>query len=108
MTSVIPIGIYRELCKSKPNADSIVNHLASGPYPEKAALLSYMRSAEIQLSAMDVGTDVIDGVSKVFGTDRKTDGTYTWTSHIEYYIDKYNLRPPEDFIAHVMAQMDKT
>lgn len=104
---MLPVGVYRELCKSKPNAESIIDHISSTPYPEKEALLKYMKNAETQLMVTSVSIDVIDGVSRVYGGDRKTDGMFCWNTCIEYYIDKYNLRPPEDFIAHVMEKMGK-
>ena len=35
------------------------------------------------------------------------DGVYAWTSPLAYYVEKYNLKLPDDFIEHVLKMTGK-
>ena len=32
------------------------------------------------------------------------DGIYSWSNDLAYYVEKYNLRLPADFVNHVLNQ----
>jgi hypothetical protein len=40
------------------------------------------------------------------GSDDYGDGTYTWPSGLAHYLIEHHLRPPDEFIRHILAEVD--
>ena len=102
------IGVYREMVPDIPEiTESIFPHIAPAEYPEKTAIVTYLRRSWPSVSVPQLLRDVFDKQFVIGSLGVSHDGEYSWRSDLAYYIDKYNLRPPEDFIAHVMEKMGK-
>jgi hypothetical protein len=86
------------------------NFLVEGPWPHQEQVLAYLRSGLIL--GVTMGADltdwldpshkanpVIDGRPEGRTTER-TDGTWFWYAGLIYFIERYNLSVPEEFIQH--------
>ena len=56
---------------------------------------------------LDIGTtaesvDVLTGESTGLRGNIRSDGYYSWPISLAYYIDRYNLRLPDDFVQHAL------
>lgn len=70
---------------------------------EKPTLLHHMKKAEC-IAAMCSGTvDVITGENVPRERLIFSDGVYKWRTDIVYYLEKYNLKLPQEFIDYVLS-----
>jgi hypothetical protein len=84
--------------------------LADRPWPLQEQVLGYLRSGLIL--GVTMGADLTDWLEcsrkanpviegqAVGGTTEMTDGTWFWYAGLIYFIDRYNLRVPDEFIQH--------
>jgi hypothetical protein len=73
------------------------------PIERKNKVLSYMKKAPVIAVSPTLPRDVISG-ERIPGEllMHEKDG-YSWRSDVIYYVDKYNLTLPDDFIALASA-----
>lgn len=112
MISVQSIGFYKELIEEfdpdlARDYPSMADNFASSPYPEKDAILAYLRSGSLEAIAGNQSTDVFTGESTGIPGSVRSDGTYRWGGDLAYYVDKYNLRLPDEFVNHVLSKTRK-
>lgn len=89
-----------------PNAESINKYFSESPYEHQEELISYMRTCGKEKCVCGLAYDVVNNES--LGTRKiLNDGTYSWTNDLIYYVEKYNLLLPDDFIQHVLNQISK-
>lgn len=97
------IGEYKEI-DGVDTLPSIYDAINEEPYPEKETVLNYLKSAEVYFASGRTDNDIfsheiIPGYSCGY-----TDGTYAWSSVLIYYLEKYNLRLPQEFIDYVFGK----
>ncbi|MEW2162925.1 hypothetical protein AB0912_07980 [Streptomyces sp. NPDC007084] len=70
---------------------------------DEADIVAYLRSGTGIWSEMSAGPDVLDpeapdlsGIGSLF-----TDGTWLWRQDLPYYLAKYHVSLPPDFLSHV-------
>ena len=85
---------------------SIRNHLMNEPYEEKEKIIEYMKKGHVHMVNGSRMKDVFTGEPIKGEMLFMDDGKYSWTSKLIYYVDKYNLELPEDFIDHILNQQD--
>lgn len=81
---------------------SIKESFSAEPYPEKNAIISYLRHGKKTYASTRVPMDVISNdviPGEEYGV---TDGEYSWLSTLPYYVEKYNLRLPKEFEKKVL------
>jgi hypothetical protein len=82
---------------------SIVDCFQKEPYAEKQAVLNYLKTAGKEKCTCGLVKDIVTG--EVHGTSLLyKDDKFSWITDIIYYIEKYNFRPDEKFIEHVLKQ----
>lgn len=103
MIHVILLGKYEEFA---PNMGfpSIKEYLQDEPYESKAAVLEYLNNGNVHMVTASKITDVFTGKKVNAELVYMDDGKYSWSSKLPYYVDKYNLRLPEEFEKHVLKQ----
>ena len=99
----ISIGMYKEI--SGDEYPPIKDFLSDFPVPEKAEVLSYLKSASVAAASPGIMEDAFTGKSIPGEFLAYYDGKYTWRSDFIYHFEKYNLKLPDDFIAHVMKRI---
>lgn len=84
---------------------ALLELVSDKPMEHKETILRYLRKVRIddQVSAAaGVFHDVLTGAVIPGEALFLTDGKYGWRSDVAYYVDKYNMRLPAEFIKHVL------
>lgn len=98
---MIIIGKYDELAPGM-GFPSITKHLQKGPYKSKEAILKHLRNGNVHMVTASRVVDTFSGETTNVELVYMNDGKYSWSSKIPYYVEKYNLRLPEDFENHIL------
>jgi len=67
----------------------------------KTALVRYMRSCPVVLSARKLLPDRFDPNAKHISLGYASDGVFIWSAETEEYIERYEMSVPENFLRHV-------
>lgn len=103
---MIILGKYDELTPGM-GFPSIIPHLNKEPYEGKETILNYLNNGRVHIVTASRFIDVFTNKRVNRELVHMNDGEYFWTSKIPYYVEKYNLRLPEDFEKHVLEQEKK-
>lgn len=69
----------------------------------KSAIISYLiDGGEPLITSTGLTKDVFTGESTGCPNWLMTDGVYEWRADYAYYVDRYNLVLPEDFVEHII------
>jgi hypothetical protein len=99
-----PVGFFSELSPGWVLAESgsIKDAVRFSAGPDESRILDYLRNGTAIWSEMSAGPDVLDpdapdlpGVGSLF-----TDGTWLWREDLPYYVAKYHVSLPDEFVAH--------
>lgn len=80
------------------------------PFPHKDRILSFLRhGGKPRMASTNNANDVFTGesIAKVTSSkclDTYQHGPFTWNDVFIYYVDRYNAKPPEEFIDYVLSQ----
>jgi hypothetical protein len=106
---VIEVGYFRELTDvpdEQRKSPSILDYIGKEPQENEDRAVAYLRGAPCIAVKCSLAGDVLDPSSRVgLGRSTHTDGSYIWSSTLAYYVEKYHVRLPEDFLRH-MASAD--
>ena len=74
---------------------------------DRGQVSSYLEGGFVVGAPLD-----LDGVctlcgAKMYRGPMQTDGVYIWRTWLAHYVDKHNVRPPQQFIDHVVECYDK-
>lgn len=100
---MILIGEIQELLKNDkyPSIKTLIHK----PINEKEKVIQYMKRSAIIAAAPAIVRDVLNPEIKIPELLLMSDGKYQWRSDIIYYVEKYDLELPEEFINHVLEQI---
>lgn len=82
-----------------------IMELINKPIREKEKILRYMKKCHIDAVAPARLRDVINPENKIPDLFAMSDDTYCWRSDVIYYVEKYDMALPEEFIQHVLSRM---
>lgn len=99
---MIYIGRFKEF---NPNHDfpSIKDSFSPYKYKGQDKISYYLRHGKKDMLSLEIPKDVITGETIRMEKIGMNDGVYTWFNTLAYYVEKYNLRLPEDFEKHVLS-----
>ena len=101
---MIIIGKIKEIYNEN-DVPSIKDLICDKPIVDKEKILKYLRSGTRGAVAAGYAKDVLTG-DKIDGElCCYTDGKYAWRSDTVYYFEKYNIKLPEEFIKHALANI---
>lgn len=86
---------------------SIKDDFQSKAYDYQPEICNYLDNGKVSLSATTCGTDILTGVRITNTYCILTDGEYSWSNTLSFYIKKYNLRLPHDFETKVLSSICK-
>ena len=93
------ICCFKELPYGEDKFGSIKDHIGCGECKNKEKIIKYLDSGICVASCTGVSEDVIEPRNGVIGVpDALTDGKYQWYGDLSYYVKKYNLMLPAEFI----------
>lgn len=102
---VVRVGFFRELSHGKKDGPELKQALRAAGDPEEAKVVRYLRAGKVFMASPGIVRDVVDSESPMIGSlSILTDGRYAWPSDLAHYVERYHVRLPEDFLAHMAAQ----
>lgn len=113
IANTVPVLEYREQKQVVPSNCFLpsITELDREPLaPEvKSKVLDYMLNAGFRGWRMVGGysdTDAFTGEPMHTYSTQLNDGTYKWFDNLAMYVYRYDIRLPEEFIAHILAFYD--
>jgi hypothetical protein len=102
---MIIIGQTCEVYKDDkyPSLKDLINK----PIKEKEKILKYMKKCTVTSASPAVITDLINPEIRFNELLCMTDGKYGWRSDVIYYVEKYDMELPEEFIEHALNEIKK-
>lgn len=100
---MIYIGKYNEFSPGR-GFPSLVDSFSDTPYPEKYRVAAYLRNGKLMGLAGPLYHDIFTGEVILLDSVFRNDGVYSWPQVLAYYVEKYNLILPEDFMNHILSQ----
>lgn len=101
---VAPVGFFRELKHGRADGPSLRESMRDTGKPGESRIAAYLRAAPILLHAIGPVTDVLEPKGDfICAPNIHTDGTYAWSEDLAYYVERYHVALPADFLAHLAA-----
>jgi hypothetical protein len=101
-TSVARVGFFRELRHSKADGPSLKEAVRSSAASHEDNLLKYLRAGKVLMMAPGVVSDALEPSKGIIASlSILTDGRYAWRSDLAYYVERYHVALPDDFVAHM-------
>jgi hypothetical protein len=97
----ILIGFFREYTHSEH--DPSIHELVNAPSPEKTSILAYLQAGSVIGYEGWDNRDVMDTRIQLPFRRMQSDGRYTWPDDLAYYVERYDVRLPDSFIAHAKS-----
>ena len=97
---MIVLGHYKEIYNNNdyPSIKDDINK----PTEYTNKIINYMKKCKVSSDSPAIVTDIFTGEPINATLSCMNDGKYAWRSDLIYYIEKYNLKLPDDFIIHVI------
>lgn len=96
------VGAIREI--SGDRYQPLRELISDAPHPRKSEIIRYLNGAKVIAAAAGAMRDVMTGEYTGRELLIHSDGEYRWRSDTQYYVEKYNMSLPENFIRHALGQ----
>ena len=101
------MAIYKEFSRrgSRKIRVQMTDHFNSEDYNEKPQILAYLKSGHMFHGWMQMVWDHFDKKNGFAVSDSLlTDGCWSWTNDLSYYVEKYDLILPAVFVEHMQSR----
>ncbi|MBM79913.1 MAG: hypothetical protein CMJ78_04885 [Planctomycetaceae bacterium] len=96
-------GFFDEQPESHVVAELIASIRAS-PSEDEDKILNYLREGKQLLAIPGVVVDLLSETEGIIGPPHVfTDGEWAWTSDVLYYIERYHISIPSEFLARMKS-----
>lgn len=84
---------------------SMKDDFGGKPSPFSKEIVDYLDNGELVLASPSIAVDVFSGerIGKTNGV--LTDGEFSWSSSLSYYVEKYNLQIPKELERKILSAM---
>ncbi len=104
MTKLKRVGYFREMRHGDPTGASLHNARQAQASADEAQLVNYLDAGNILVATAGPSIDVLDpDQPKIASAHVMTDGVYSWPGDLGYYVNKYHVRLPDEFLAHMAS-----
>ncbi len=103
------VGLFRELERTTRELPSLRESVDSLDQETAARVANYLGAGEPVVDVMGISRDPIDARTIISGgPSLETDGEWVWRADLKYFVEKYRVQLPDEFIEHVNAQSGVT
>lgn len=99
------IGFFSENSLSMADIGSIKEFLSKNVNYDKNKIIDYLNKGKKEAVCPRFIYDAITNEQIATSFTVYTDGEYVWKSDLQYYIRKYNIILPSDFISKIQSQI---
>lgn len=84
---------------------SMQDFFEKSKYKNQEIIIDYLNNGLITMTQASYARDVFTG--EVINKEKTfmNDGVYAWNSDLVYYVERYNLKLPDEFETHVLKQI---
>lgn len=98
------LGCYEEFAPDMGLA-SIKENLQKEPYKTKSEILRYLKAGKVHMVTAARITDAVTCEMTTIPIVYMNDGEYSWNTKLIYYIEKHNLRLPQDVEEYILGKL---
>src|SRR5262245_33164336 len=99
MSALRRFGFFRDLRHGSPDEPALATLVQSAPQQNEDRIISYLRDGLVLIATPGLVTDALQPGSPICSPHVITDGVWAWPNDLAYYVQKYHVRLPDDFIA---------
>lgn len=93
-------GVDRSYVETLPK---LADCVSDTPVEHKDEIISYLNGGEVGLACSAFSHDVFTGEQLGIREQTRHDDAYEWGEDLAYYVERYNVRLPQDFVDHILA-----
>jgi hypothetical protein len=97
-------GHFRELVPGDPSGPSLEESRDKLPQELRLLAAQYLRGGSIWATSGKLVDDWFDGTRGIAFLEVRTDGMWLWPSYYAYYVEKYGVDVPQEFLDHMATQ----
>lgn len=94
-------GFFRELMHGDDGGASLIDLRRAVALMEEERIVEYLRKGVPLIVSPGVVYDVLDGGGPIGTGGILTDGEWAWPDDLAYYLEKYHVALPEDFVTWI-------
>ena len=102
------LGMIKELYSGENDYPSIHTLISDEPIEHKSEIVEYLKNGKVEAAVVAKARDVLTGKHIPMEWLSMTDGEYAWETNLIYYVEKYNLLLPDEFVKHVLERTKAT
>jgi hypothetical protein len=105
MISLRWVGNFKEFPHTDRKGPSLKECLSDTPHEDEQHIIHYLDHGVVLAASAGIAYDVLSDQRKVIGTPHiMTDGEWTWSAVLSYYVRYYHCRLPDEFIHHMRSK----
>lgn len=98
------VGFFEERAVAEPDDDSIYKWVGKAG-DQSSNVVAYLKDGAYLATMPALMWDILsDARHEICGAGVLTDGVWCWPSDLFYYVDKYAVGVPDDFLAHMRSK----
>lgn len=102
MTKLRQVGFFRELPHGDLNAPSLSESRDQLNDSQVKSIAAYLESGVLFVASPGLARDALSQDKEIIGAlGVLTDGVWAWPSDLSYYVSKYRIGLPGDFLEHM-------
>ena len=95
------VGFFSDLPHGSSSEVTLASAVQSHAEEYEQALVDYLHQGLTLIACPGVAVDILAGGSEMSDAPHiVTDGTWAWPGDLPYYVQRYHVRLPMDFVAH--------
>jgi len=99
------VGFFEELGSSRHYTKTIRDAVRSNPSPDENGIIEYLKAGHILLDVPETSVDAVTGRAQIVGAPSLlTDGVWLWRLDLAYYVERYHIELPREFVEHVVSR----
>lgn len=104
MTTLKRVGYFHEMRRGDARGPSLLEARQAQAGADDVRIVKYLDAGNIYIATPGPSIDVLDSKKpKIASAHVMTDGVYSWPGDLGYYVHKYHVRLPTEFVAHMAS-----
>ncbi len=100
------VGFFAELGEGSKPGPSLRESVRDRREKDERKLIAYLKKGVFLFACPELGRDVLDESARLTLIPHiLTDGVWVWRGDLRYYVKKYHVELPEDFLFHVRSRL---
>jgi len=96
------VGFFAELPHGDETGPSLPDSVRDQGEKDERKLIAFLEKGILFIGCAGIGRDVIDESAGLTEPPHVlTDGVWAWPGDLAYYLKKYHVELPEDFLSHI-------